>query len=355
MLYAHSGGGLDLVPAFRETCPKPKGQTMTSQRTAVIGAGAFGTALAVTQASQARPVILWGRDATAMHTMQASRENSRSLPGVTLPPALIATSDLTQAAQADVVLLSVPTQALRGFLTQHGTALAGATLVACCKGVERGTGLLPTQVITDVLPGTKTAVLTGPSFAADIGQGKPTALTFATTLPDGAALQERLSTPTLRLYLSDDPIGAQLGGALKNVIALAAGMVIGADLGESARAALMTRGFAELVRLATAQGAHPETLWGLSGFGDLILTCSSEKSRNFSYGIQFAQGQADLHGKTVEGVMTAHAVSEQGADMDLPVIHVVSTLLKGDISVPKAMEMLLGRPLKTERGHLTPS
>lgn len=315
----------------------------------MIGAGAFGTALAVTQASQSRPVILWGRDAPAMQTMQNARENSRSLPGVSLPPSLIATSDLTQAARADVILLSIPTQALRGFLVDHGAALSGATLVACCKGVERGTGLLPTQVITDVLPGAKTAVLTGPSFAADIGRGKPTALTLATDLPEGAALQERLSTPLLRLYLSDDPLGAQLGGALKNVIALAAGMVIGADLGESARAALITRGFAELVRLASAQGAHSETLWGLSGFGDLILTCSSEQSRNFSYGIHFARGQADLQGKTVEGVMTAHAVSEQGADMDLPVIHMVSALLKGEISFAKAMDTLLGRPLKSER------
>ena len=322
---------------------------MTSHRTAVIGAGAFGTALAVTQASQTRPVILWGRDAKAMRLMQDSRENNRTLSGVSFPPSLNATADLSQAAEADVILLSIPTQTLRGFLLDHGAALAGTTLVACCKGVERGTGLLPTQVITDVLPGAKTAVLTGPSFAADIGRGKPTALTLATALPDGAALQERLATPLLRLYLSDDPLGAQLGGALKNVIALAAGMVIGADLGESARAALITRGFAELVRLATAQGAHPETLWGLSGLGDLILTCSSEKSRNFSHGIHFAQGQADLQGKTVEGVMTAHAVSEQGADMDLPVIHMVSALLKGEISFSKAMDTLLGRPLKSER------
>lgn len=322
---------------------------MTTEPIAVIGAGAFGTALAISQASQGRPVILWGRDGARMAQIQQMRENAAALPGVTLPKGLSATGDLAQAARAPTVLLSIPTQALRGFLRNHGAALSGATLVACCKGVERGTGLLPTQIITDMLPGARTAVLTGPSFAADISRGKPTALTLATDLPEGAALQEALSTPTLRLYLSDDPVGAQLGGALKNVIALAAGMVIGADLGESARAALMTRGFAELVRLATAQGAHPETLWGLSGFGDLILTCSSEKSRNFSHGIAFAQGQADPGGKTVEGVMTAHAVSEQGADMDLPVIHMVSALLKGDISVPHAMDTLLQRPLKSER------
>lgn len=315
----------------------------------VVGAGAFGTALAMAQGARGGRVVLWGRDAPAMAAMQAARENVAHLPGMRLPDGIEATADLTALTGCEVTLLSIPTQALRGFLVQHGAGLRDAVLVVCCKGVERGTGLLPTQIVQDVLPGARMAVLTGPSFAADIGRGKPTALTLATDLPEGAALQERLSTPVLRLYLSDDPVGAQLGGALKNVIALAAGMVIGADLGESARAALMTRGFAELVRLATAQGAHPETLWGLSGFGDLILTCSSEKSRNFSHGIAFAKGQADLGGKTVEGVMTAHAVSEQGADMDLPVIHMVSALLKGDISVPRAMDALLQRPLKSER------
>lgn len=315
----------------------------------VIGAGAFGTALAMTQGARGGRVVLWGRDAQAMAAMQEARENAVHLPGVTLPQGVVATADPAALAGLDVILLSIPTQALRGFLEQTGAALGDAVLVACCKGVERGTGLLPTQIIADVLPGARTAVLTGPSFATDIGGGKPTALTLATALPDGAALQERLSTPVLRIYLSDDPVGAQLGGALKNVIALAAGMVIGADLGESARAALMTRGFAEIVRLAAKQGAHPETLWGLSGFGDLILTCSSEKSRNFSHGIRFARGEADLGGKTVEGVMTAHAVSEQGAGMDLPVIHMVSALLKGEISVPRAMDKLLQRPLKSER------
>ena len=322
---------------------------MQNDSVAVIGAGAFGTALAMTQAAQGGAVILWGRQAAAMGAMQIARENATHLPGVRLPDGVRVTSDLGTLAGAGTILLSIPTQALRGFLNTHGGALQHATLVACCKGVERGTGLLPTQIITDVLPGAKTAVLTGPSFADDIARGKPTALTLATDLPDGAALQERLSTPSMRLYLSDDPLGAQLGGALKNVIALAAGMVIGANLGESARAALMTRGFAEITRLAASQGAHPETLLGLSGFGDLILTCSSEKSRNFSHGIRVARGEVDTGGKTVEGVMTAHAVSEQGADMDLPVIHMVSALLKGEVSLTKAMDTLLQRPLKSER------
>lgn len=329
---------------------------MSTDHIAVVGAGAFGTALALVQAQNGAKseldtprITLWGRSAPDMAQMQNARENPRHLPGVPLPGTITATDDIAQVAQADVILLSIPTQALRGFLQTHGAAVKTATLVACCKGVERGTGLLPTQIITDVLPGAKTAVLTGPSFAADIARGKPTALTLATDLPDGAALQERLSSPTMRLYLSDDPLGAQLGGALKNVIALAAGMVIGADLGESARAALMTRGFAEITRLAAAQGAHPETLLGLSGFGDLILTCSSEKSRNFSHGIRVAQGAGDTGGKTVEGVMTAHAVSEQGADMDLPVIHMVSALLKGTVTLSEAMDALLQRPLKSER------
>lgn len=322
---------------------------MTTDSIAVIGAGAFGTALAMAQAAKGQRVVLWGRDPDLMASIQASRENTRNLPGVTLPPNVIATADLGQVAEAEIILLSIPTQALRGFLAEHGAVLQQATLIACCKGVERGTGLLPTQMIENVLPGAETAVLTGPSFATEIGVGKPTALTLATTMGAGPQLQEKLSTPVFRLYLSDDPIGAQLGGALKNVVALAAGMVIGADLGESARAALMTRGFAEIVRLATAQGAHPETLLGLSGFGDLILTCSSDKSRNFSHGIRFAQGLTDTQGKTVEGVMTAYAVSEQGARMDLPVIHMVARLLRAEISVAAAMAQLLQRPLKSER------
>ena len=337
---------------------------MSKDHIAIIGAGAFGTALALTQAhrlawkdtasstkldSNTPQITLWGRSIPDMIQIQKARENIHHLPGVPLPDTIIATADIARVAQAKVILLSIPTQALRGFLTAQGRVLQNATLVACCKGVERGTGLLPTQIISDVLPGAKTAVLTGPSFAADIARGKPTALTLASNLPEGAALQERLSGPVMRLYLSDDPLGAQLGGALKNVIALAAGMVIGAGLGESARAAIMTRGFAEITRLAVAQGAHPETLLGLSGFGDLILTCSSEKSRNFSHGVRVARGEVDMGDKTVEGVMTAHAVSEQEVDKDLPVIHMVSTLLKGKVSLTEAIEILLQRPLKSER------
>jgi glycerol-3-phosphate dehydrogenase (NAD(P)+) len=341
---------IDLRAALRDVCRKAEGrQPMYSDGVAVIGAGAFGTALAIAQAAKQQNVILWGRDPDTMSTINALRENNARLPGLRLPDNITVTANMASLHGQMTVLLSVPTQSLRGFLQEHAQWLASHMLVVCCKGVERGTGLLPTEIVKSVLPQAVTAVLTGPSFADDIGRGKPTALTLATDVPSGGELQETLSTPTLRLYLSDDPRGAQLGGALKNVVALAAGMVIGADLGESARAALMTRGFAEIVRLAQAQGAHPETLWGLSGFGDLILTCSSEKSRNFSYGVQFAQGHHMIDGVTVEGVMTAHAICEQNLDIDLPVIYMVSRLLKGEVSVPQAMETLLQRPLKSER------
>lgn len=317
----------------------------------VIGAGAFGTALAFTQAARGRRTVMWGRDATRMAAMKASRENTQRLPGLPFPDLLLPTSDIS-SINAEIILLSVPTQSLRGFLQQFASSLTGRILIACCKGVEQSSGMLPTEVIDDVLPGTRTAVLTGPSFAVDIGQGRPTALTLATNLSCGEELQELLSTPSLRLYLSDDPVGAQLGGALKNVVALAAGMAIGAGLGESARAALMTRGFAEITRFAVTKGAHPETLMGLSGFGDLILTCSSEKSRNFSYGLGFAQGKTDTGGKTVEGVMTAHAVSQDESGVEIPVTRAVSAVLQQKIGISEAIEVLLSRPLREERSRV---
>jgi glycerol-3-phosphate dehydrogenase (NAD(P)+) len=224
-----------------------------ADRIGVIGAGAFGTALAVAQAAAGREVTLWARDPGAVAAMEATRENAGRLPGVTLPDGVVPTADFARAAAA-IVLLAVPTQSLRGLLEAQAPLLADRVLVACCKGVELGTGLLPSEVIADVLPGARAAVLTGPSFAADIAEGKPTALTLAASGPGAEDLQEALSTRSLRLYLTDDLIGAQLGAALKNVIAIAAGVTVGAGLGESARAALMTRGFAEMTRHAEARG-----------------------------------------------------------------------------------------------------
>ncbi len=325
---------------------------MAADGIGVIGAGAFGTALAIAQMQAGHRVALWARDAGQAEAMARTRENDARLPGVALPEGLAVSADFDAvAAGASVLLLAVPTQALRGLVRAHAAALMGRALVVCCKGVERGSGLLPTQVIEAELPGAPVAVLTGPSFAADVARGKPTALTLATGMPDAVALQERLSAPALRLYLSEDVQGAQLGGALKNVVAIAAGITIGAGLGESARAALMTRGFAEIARLAETRGAFPATLWGLSGFGDLVLTCTSEKSRNFRHGLALGRGAVPAAGQTVEGVMTAHAIVEavpEAEDM-LPVSAMVSAFLRGRVGLDAAVAALLSRPLRHER------
>lgn len=320
-------------------------------RIAVLGAGAFGTALAMTLAREGRDVVLWGRPGPEMAATIALGENRRYLPGLSFPEGLVATDDLDRVAGCDVFLLAVPTQSLRGLLAAEGARLTRGFLVACCKGVERGTGLLPLEVIQAVLPGARIAVLTGPSFAADIAAGKPTALTLATADAGGEVLQALLSTQTLRLYLNDDPVGAQLGGALKNVVAIGAGIAIGAGLGDSARAALMTRGFSEMVRFAMARGARRDTLFGLSGFGDLVLTCTSTQSRNLRHGIAVGAGQTVDPSVTVEGVMTAHAMAETGSTgTDLPVTQMVSALLKGELSREAAIDALLSRPLRREDG-----
>jgi glycerol-3-phosphate dehydrogenase (NAD(P)+) len=323
---------------------------------AVLGAGAFGTALAMVMAQHGRDTLLWGRSGPAMADTIAQRENARHLPGLPFPSGLRVSDDIgalqNMGPDRAVVLLAVPTQALRSLLEPHRDILRPHLLVACCKGVERGTGLLPTEVIEAVLPGARTAVLTGPSFAADIAAGKPTALTLATADPEAEALQALLSTPRLRLYLTDDALGAQLGGALKNVIAIAAGIAIGAGLGESARSALMTRGFAEMGRFAATRGARRETLFGLSGFGDLVLTCTSTQSRNLRHGLAVGAQQPIDPTVTVEGVMTAHAVAEATTGDDLPVTRMVSALLKTRLTLADAIEALMSRPLRREEALL---
>jgi glycerol-3-phosphate dehydrogenase (NAD(P)+) len=251
----------------------------------VIGAGAFGTALAVTLARQG-PVTLWARSEEHVADMMATRENRRRLPGVTFPDMLDVSAGLETAFGARTILLALPMQALAGFVAQHD--LAGKVAVACCKGIDLATGQGPAWVLRRAH---HVAVLTGPSFAADIARGLPTALTLACAQDDvGRTLQTQLSTPTLRLYRSTDVIGAELGGALKNVIAIGCGAVMGAGLGHSARAALMTRGFAEMQRVAVAFGAEPETMMGLSGLGDLTLTCTSDQSRNYRLGLALGAG-----------------------------------------------------------------
>ncbi|WP_417206042.1 NAD(P)H-dependent glycerol-3-phosphate dehydrogenase [Antarctobacter sp.] len=313
---------------------------------AVLGAGAFGTALAVAL-SRNGPVTLWARDARAlMDTRQSPR-----LPGVTLPDAITITGDLAQATACETLLLSVPMQQLSGLLDRIATPMQGRALVACCKGIDLTEGVGPSALIAHHQPDATPAVLTGPSFAADIARGLPTALTLA--CGDGAAgrsLQAQLSTPVLRLYRSDDMVGAELGGALKNVIAIACGACIGAGLGDSARAALMTRGFAEMVRLATALGARADTLSGLSGLGDLTLTCTSDLSRNFRYGLALGRGEPFDPTVTVEGAATAQAAAKLAQDhaLPLPVCTAVSDLTQGRLTVRQAMDTLLSRPLKDE-------
>jgi glycerol-3-phosphate dehydrogenase (NAD(P)+) len=312
----------------------------------VIGGGAFGTALAVALAMEG-PVTLWARDAGPLIRDRASPR----LPGIRLPEAVTPTGWLDRPAPGTPVLLALPVKALPDFLARHAALLDGLPLVACCKGVEPETLRGPAAMIADACPRARIGVLTGPSFAADIARGLPTALTLAAAdAATGARLQARLSTPTLRLYRTTDVTGAELGGALKNVIAIAAGVVIGAGLGESARAALMTRGHTEIGRLATALGAQPETLAGLSGLGDLILTCTSAQSRNFRYGDALGRSVAPEAGVTVEGVATARAAvrlaERQGIDM--PVAAMVAALVDGAMAVPDAVRSLMTRPLRPE-------
>jgi glycerol-3-phosphate dehydrogenase (NAD(P)+) len=312
---------------------------------AVLGAGAFGTALAITLA-QNGAVSLWARDAGHVAEMRRSRQNARRLPGAALPGDVALTAELPQA---DTYLLAMPMQQMGAFLAQHRALLDGRRLVACSKGIDLATGQGPVALIRSACPEALPAILTGPSFAADIARGLPTALTLACA-QEGAALQAELSTPTLRLYRTTDTTGAELGGALKNVIAIAAGVVIGASLGDSARAALMTRGFAEMTRLACRMGARPETLAGLSGFGDLVLTCTSAQSRNFRHGLALGQGAAVDPAVTVEGVATAAAAVRlaQGLGLEMPVAAMVTALCAQRITVAEATQALLSRPLKEE-------
>jgi glycerol-3-phosphate dehydrogenase (NAD(P)+) len=316
----------------------------------VAGAGAFGTALAVSLAATGQRVVLWARDPEAAALIGHTRVNPR-LPGIVLPHGVLVTSDPDSFAAADIVLLAVPAQSLRAFLAAHACRLGGKALVACGKGIDLVTLSGPSATILATIPDASVAVLTGPSFAADIAAGLPTALTIACA--DDAAglrLQHDLSTPALRLYRTTDVTGAEIGGAVKNVIAIASGACMGAGLGASARAAIMTRGFAELRRLALRLGAQSETLAGLSGLGDLVLTCTSDQSRNFRYGFAIGSGDRPDPGATVEGIATSKAVSvlAKTLNLDLPISNVVAALCSGGLTVQDAVTILLNRPLKEE-------
>jgi len=317
---------------------------------AILGAGAFGTALACVLADSGQDVHLWSRS-NEQAASSAETRRSPKLPDVVLPKGIHPVSDISAIGHPDAILLAVPAQQTAAFLREHAKALPDAPLVLCAKGIDLHSFQLQSDIATSTAPTHAIAVLTGPGFAAEIARGLPTALTLACVDPAlGFRLQQLLSTERLRLYLSNDIIGAQLGGALKNVIAIAAGIVVGARLGNSAGAALLTRGFAEMRRLGVAMGGVDDTFSGLSGLGDLVLTCGSNMSRNFAHGLALGAGDTLPQGKTVEGVATAQAVCvlAKRYDVDLPIAQVVSDVLARTITIDEAIETLLSRPLKQE-------
>ncbi|HTG37448.1 NAD(P)H-dependent glycerol-3-phosphate dehydrogenase [Sphingomonas sp.] len=322
-------------------------------RIGVIGAGAWGTALAQAAASGGEDVILWAREADVIDSINADHVNAVFLPKVRLSTAVRATGDLSDLEQADALLVVVPAQHV-------GTVLSGITvgtrpLVLCAKGIEVRTRRLVSEIAADAQPQAPLAVLSGPTFAHEVAAGLPTAVTLACA--DAVlreALSERLATPALRPYASDDVVGAEIGGAVKNVLAIACGVVDGAGLGQNARAALIARGFAEMTRYGVARGARPETLAGLSGLGDLVLTCSSTSSRNFSLGVGIGQGRSAAammsDRRTVaEGAFTAPVLREDARlrGVEMPVTEAVCALLEG-ADVDAVVERLLARPLRPE-------
>jgi glycerol-3-phosphate dehydrogenase (NAD(P)+) len=320
---------------------------------AVLGGGAWGTALAAVAARGGHKVALYAREAETVRDITRDNRNERYLPGITLPDHIEASTDIAAVLQdAAVVLAAFPAQAMREALAAAAPYVpVGAPVVLCAKGIERTTGRLMSEVVSEVLPDHGIAALSGPSFASDVARGLPTAVTIASPehgMADRLALL--LSTPTFRCYSTDDLIGVEVGGALKNVLALAAGAAIGRGLGASAQAALVTRGFVELRRIAEVFGGRPETVMGLSGLGDLMLTCSSPQSRNFSYGMALGAGES-LEGRPLaEGVATAPIAAEICAsrDIDAPIVTAVAALLARHLTVDEAVETLLNRPLKTE-------
>ena len=327
---------------------------MTIQRIAVLGGGAWGTALALTCARAGRNVTLWEYEPGNAASLEKKRE-SRFLPGVRIDNEIKVTRDLGDTANNDAILLLVPAQAVRSVVTSLASLVAKHTpLIVCAKGIEHGTHKFMTEIIAECAPVAVPAILSGPSFAADVARGMPTAVTVAAS--DGKIardLAHALSAGTFRPYHSTDVRGVELGGATKNVLAIAAGIVTGKGLGASASAALTTRGFAELVRFGKACGARTETMMGLSGLGDLILTCGTPQSRNFSCGVALGKGEKPdtaAHGKLAEGIFTAPVLLEMAREknVEMPISVAVAAVLSGKLSVDEAIESLLTRPLKSE-------
>ena len=327
------------------------------QRFGVIGGGAWGTALALVLRRAGRDVVIWAREADVVAAINTSHSNPLFLPGVALDPGIRATEDLGDAAHADTLLLVAPAQHLRALCKQIAPALAPSTpLVICAKGIEEESGALLSEVIAAGLPQAALAVLSGPTFAAEVAQGLPTAITLAAR---DAALGQRLiaaiGTREFRPYYSADVAGAQIGGAVKNVMAIACGIVMGRGFGDNARAALITRGLAEMVRLALAKGGKAETLMGLSGLGDLTLTCCSMQSRNHSLGIALGKGEkldSYVAGRrsVAEGVSSSAATAALAKQLhvDMPIVSAVDAILHHGAAIDEVIEALLTRPFKAE-------
>ena len=329
----------------------------TFRHAGVIGAGAWGTALAQVCARAGLQVTLQARETEVVESIAAKRENTLFLPGVALESEIAAVADMAGLADCDLILAVAPAQHLRSALTALGPHLrAGVPVVLCSKGVEQGTLKLMTEVAAETLPGAPLAVLSGPSFAGEVARSLPTAVTLACEDEAlGRAIAGAIATPTFRPYLAADMIGAEAGGAVKNVLAIACGIVEGKGLGRSAHAALITRGFAELTRLAVALGARAETVAGLCGLGDLVLTCSSPQSRNMSVGLALGGGMTlteALAGKlsVAEGVASAPAVRALAdrLGVEMPICQTVAAILAGEVEVDAAILGLLSRPLKSE-------
>lgn len=323
----------------------------------VIGAGSWGTALAQTLASKGTPITLWTRNVEQARKINSTHKNEKCLPGINLNPNIKATTDIDYAAQSKILLIVTPAQTVRETLSNIKPHVSAETsIILCAKGIELDTGKFMSDISQEILSRNTYAILTGPNFAHEIASGLPAATTLACADANTAIkLQEDLSSKTFRAYLTDDIIGAQIAGALKNVIAIACGIAHGRKLGESARASLVTRGMAEIARLGLSMGARYETFMGLSGIGDLMLTCSSIQSRNFSLGTELGQNKTlrtilQERRAVTEGVHTAKAAFNlaQKHNIDMPVISTVHKCLNEGLNIDEAIEDMLNRPLKKE-------
>ncbi len=327
------------------------------QKIGILGAGAWGTALACVARRAGREVTLWAHESDVVEAINSDGANPVFLPGVRLEPGIHATSEVSEAIDVDAVLIVCPAQFLRPVTDGlAGDWNKGVPAILCAKGIEHGSLKLMNEVVAETLPHTPVAVLSGPTFAAEVARGLPTAVTLATADPDlQGAISDALATPTFRLYRSDDVVGAEVGGVVKNVLAIACGISEGRGLGDNARAALITRGLAEIVRLGRAKGGRAETFMGLSGLGDLTLTCNAMQSRNFSLGVELGKGASlgeilSSRRSVAEGVYSAAAVIGLAAklDVDMPICQAVDAVINHHADITKTISALLARPARVE-------